>query len=98
MHIITRRRLREFWERYSDAEEPLSVWHGVVEKADYKTPHDVKADFGTADFIGDKRVVFNIGGNKYRLVVKIEYRWGKVFIRHVVTHDEYDQLTKENAL
>jgi mRNA interferase HigB len=98
MHIITRRRLRLFWERYPDAEEPLSVWHAVVEKADYETPHDVKSDFASADFIGDKRVVFNIGGNKYRLVVKMEYRWGKVFIRHVVTHDEYDQLTKEDAL
>jgi len=98
MHIITRRRLREFWERHPDAEEPLSVWHAVVERAKYETPHDVKADFGTADFIGAKRVVFDIGGNKYRLVVKMEYRWGRVYIRHVVTHEEYDKLTKENAL
>jgi mRNA interferase HigB len=97
VHIITRRRLRKFWERHPDAEEPPSVWRSIVEKADYKD-HDVKAAFGTADFIGHKRVVFDIGGNKYRLVVKMEYRWGKVFIRHVVTHDEYDQLTKEYAL
>lgn len=58
----------------------------------------MKADFGSADFLSGKRVVFDIGGNKYRLVVKIEYKWGKVFIRHVVTHKEYDRMTKAGLL
>lgn len=98
MHIITRSRLRAFAKDYPDAEEPLDVWYHIVRRARYKTSHEVKADFGTADFIGKRRVVFDIGGNKYRLVVQIAYRWGRVFIRHVVTHKEYDRLTKKGSL
>lgn len=98
MHIITRRKLRLFWEGHSAAKEPLEVWYHIVKRAKYEDSHDVKADFGSADFLRGKRVVFDIGGNKYRLVVKIEYKWGKVFIRHVVTHREYDRLSKAGLL
>jgi len=98
MAIITRRRLRLFWESHPAAKEPLEVWYHTVKRAKYEDSHDVKADFGSADFLQGKRVVFDIGGNKYRLVVKIEYKWGKVFIRHVVTHKEYDRLTKAGLL
>jgi mRNA interferase HigB len=98
MHVITRSRLRHFAEDYPDAKEPLDVWYHLMKRARYQTPHDVREDFGSADFLSKGRVVFDIGGNKYRLVVKIEYKWGKVFIRHVVTHKEYDRLTKSGDL
>lgn len=90
MHIITKARLRAFARQHPDAEVPLRAWETVVRAKRYRTPHDVKADFGTADFIGAGRVVFNIGGNKYRLVAVMLYRAGKVLIRHVLTHKEYD--------
>lgn len=98
MHVITRSRLREFAKVHVDAKEPLDVWYHTVKRASYKTSHDVKADFGSADFLGKRRVVFNIGGNKYRLVVQIAYKWGRVFIRHVVTHKEYERLTRSGSL
>lgn len=64
----------------------------------YKTPHEVKADFATADFVGRGMAVFNIGGNKYRLVTKFLFRAGQVLIRHVVTHHEYDRLIRSGKL
>jgi mRNA interferase HigB len=96
--IITERRLREFWERYPDAEKPLKAWRSLVRAKSYASPHDVKADFPSVDFLKQNVTVFDIGGNKYRLVVRMRYDWQKVFIRHVVTHKEYDRLNKDGAL
>lgn len=98
MHILSYSTLREFAADHKDAKEPLDVWYHTVKRADYGTPADVKADFGSASFLKGNRVVFNIGGNKYRLVVKMEYRRGEVYIRHVITHRAYDELTSEDAL
>ena len=64
----------------------------------YRNPHDLRADFGTVDSLGDGKTVFNIGGNKYRLVTKILYRRGQVLIRHVLTHKEYDRLVRLEQL
>lgn len=89
MRIISKKRLREFWAKHPDAERPLSDWHTVVEHADWKTPADVKRTFGNASFVGDV-VVFNIGGNKYRLTVNVRYEYHAVYIRRVMTHEEYD--------
>ena len=94
MRVITIGRLREFWEQAarSDAEQPLRAWHKEAEKADWTCWADIKAQFGSADSPGNDRVVFNIGGNKYRLIVKVDYRHKKVFIRWIGTHKPYDEL------
>jgi mRNA interferase HigB len=98
MHVLTYSRLRQFAKDHPDASEPLDAWYHIVKRKTYSTSHEVRSDFGSADFIGKGRVVFDIGGNKYRLVVKMEYKWGKVFVRHIVTHEVYDRLTKSGSL
>lgn len=98
MRVITRRRLREFWERFPEAEEPLRVWERIMKAKSYSAPHEVKQDFSTASFLGAGRAVYNIGGNKFRLVVDMRYDLGRVYVRHVVTHGEYDDLTEKGAL
>jgi mRNA interferase HigB len=98
MHIITRARLTEFGRKHADAVEPLREWIRVVRRKHYRRHLDVRGDFATADFIGPRRAVFNIGGNKYRLVVDMRYDLGRVYIRHVVTHAEYARLTKLQLL
>lgn len=92
MRILTKKRLREFWELYPQAEQLLKRWHDYVSKARWSSPDDVKRDYRTADILPDNRVVFNIGGNNYRLVVKIEYRFGDVYVRFIGTHAEYDRI------
>jgi len=97
MHIISRKTLKEFYEQpgYKEAEGPLISWFHEVKRANWETPADVKALYGSADILKDNRVVFNIGGNKYRLVVKINYPTKTVFIRFVGTHKEYDRIHAE---
>lgn len=92
MRIISRRTLREFWEGYPDAEQPLRAWHANVKKADWQTPTDVKLDYRNASFVANNRVVFNIKGNHYRLVVAVNYSYSIIYIRFVGTHKEYDQI------
>ncbi len=92
MRIITRKTLKEFWEGHPDAEQPLRAWFKFTQKADWKTPADVKSDYGNASILEDNRVCFNIAGNKYRLVVKIRYPYRGVYIRFVGTHAEYDKI------
>ena len=94
MRIIAVSRLREFWGRpgRSDAEQPLRAWVSVVKAADWSKPTDMKAMFRSADILANDRVVFNIGGNKYRLVVAVHYRDKRVYIRFVGTHAEYDRI------
>lgn len=92
MKIISRPILKRLWERAGceDAKQPLLSWFKEVEKAKWKTAADVKKLYGAADFVGDGRIVFNIGGNKYRLVVWAKYSIELVLIKWVGTHDEYD--------
>ena len=92
MRIITKRTLREFWERHPNAEEPLLAWYREVEQEDWDTPAKVKAKYGNASIIGSKRVVFNIKGNDYRLIVDIEYKLKIVFVVWFGTHAEYDRI------
>ena len=94
MRIISRGTLRRFWEqsRYTDAEQPLRAWFREVTRANWKSPAQVKADYGTASILDDNRVVFNIAGNKYRLIVKINYHYRVIYIRFVGTHAEYDKI------
>ena len=95
MRIIKRATLRDFWEANADAEQPLKAWFQEVKCADWETPHDVKAVYRNASVIGDSRIVFNIAGNKYRLIVKFNYPYRIGYIRFIGTHAEYDDIDAE---
>ncbi|MCP4329764.1 MAG: type II toxin-antitoxin system HigB family toxin [Alphaproteobacteria bacterium] len=92
MRIIARRTLRAFWDLYPDSEEPLKAWFKEAEGADWATPAAVKAMYGNASILKDSRVVFNIGGNKYRLIVKFNFDYRIGYIRFVGSHKEYDEI------
>ena len=92
MRIISKRTLRAFWIRYPDAEEPLLAWYREVEKADWKKPAQVKERYRSASFVKGNRVVSNIKGNTYRLIVKVNYDYRMVYVRFVGTHAEYDKI------
>jgi len=94
MRIISRKPLKEFYSdpAHKDAEAPCTAWFKEVEKADWETPNQVKEHFGNASILKDGRAVFNIGGNKYRIVAWINYDFRVVYIRFVGTHEEYDGI------
>ena len=98
MRIIVRKAIREFWKipRYRDSQRPLKSWYRAVRNADWRSPDDVKRQFRNASVIGGNRVVFNIAGNKYRLVVKFNYPYNIGYIRFIGTHGQYDQIDAEN--
>ena len=98
MHIITRTRLTEFGRRHAEAIKELQEWARVLRRKRYRTPLEVKADFPSASFIGPWKTVFNICRNDYRLIVDMRYDLGRVYIRHVVTHREYDLLQRGGRL
>jgi len=95
MRVIAKRTLREFWHRYPDARGPLEAWHREALKADWRSPQEIKAQYRNASILKGKRVVFNIGGNKYRLVVKINYDYAIAYVRFVGTHAEYGGVDVE---
>ncbi len=97
MRIIAIGTLRDFWHRPGrrDAEQALRAWVHVVRAADWSKPTDVKAMFRSADIVGNNRVVFDIGGNKYRLVAAVHYRGRRVYVRFIGTHREYDKINVE---
>lgn len=90
MHIISIRRLREFWERHTQAEAVLRAWYTRVEAAQWQNFAEVRADFPSADQV-QRLTVFNIAGNNYRLIARIEYAQQKVYVLAVLTHTEYDR-------
>ena len=92
VRIIAKRTLRDYWAKWPDAERPLNAWYRATKRAVWKTPAEVKAAYAKASIVGSDRVVFNIGGNKHRLIVAIFYDVGIVFVRFVGTHKEYDQI------
>jgi mRNA interferase HigB len=98
MHVITRRRLQSFWEQHPDAEASLRTWLAILRQKRYEGPHEVRRDFASASFLGRWRTVFNIGGNKYRLVVDIRYDLGRVYIRDILTHEDYTRQTRQGHL
>lgn len=91
MRIITESRLTKFWTEHPPAERPLKAWIEIIRRSKFASPHEAKAQFPTADFLGDGLTVFDIGGNKYRLVVTMRYKHQIVYIGHVLTHAEYDR-------
>ncbi|OFZ97856.1 MAG: addiction module toxin RelE [Betaproteobacteria bacterium RIFCSPLOWO2_02_FULL_62_17] len=92
MRIIALGTLRIFWQKHADAEIPLRSWYAAASRADWHAPADIKADYRSASFIANNRVVFNIKGNEYRLVVAVHYNRGMMFIRFIGTHREYDKI------
>ena len=98
MQVIACRTLCEFWERHPQAERPIRAWFAVVSKARWKGPDDVKRQFGaTVDFVGDNRVIFDLGGNKYRLIVHVSYAFGRLLVKFVGTHADYDRVDPETV-
>lgn len=95
MRIIALSTLKALWEKSPacmDAREPVLAWYRHTVKADWQSPADVKADFGQASILRDGRAVFNIAGNKYRLVVWINYSYRVVYVRFIGTHSQYDEI------
>ena len=97
MRVISVKRLREFWVRPEcrDAEQALRAWHTEAKKACWRGPHEIKGQYRSASFVGKDRVVFNICGNKYRLVVAVRYDLGIVFVRFIGSHRQYDHIDVE---
>jgi mRNA interferase HigB len=95
MRIISRKTLKDFYESHRDAEGPLVAWFREAENAAWKAPADIKAQYRNASILKDRIVVFNIAGNKYRLVVKILYQTQTVYVRFVDSHAEYDTYSPE---
>ena len=97
MRIIARRTLREFWESHPDAEQPLLAWFREVQNEDWDSPTKVKEKYRSASIVANNRVVFNIKGNTYRLVVAVNYPYRVVYIRFVGGHAEYDRIDVEEV-
>ncbi len=97
MRVIARRTLREFYEHpsYRDAEGPIEAWYAEASKANWHSHHDIKAQYGNASIINDETVVFNIAGNKYRLVVNVDYGRQALYVKFVGTYKQYDKLNSK---
>jgi mRNA interferase HigB len=92
MRIIAKKTIREFWEAYPDSEQSLKSWYQEVSRAEWKNPHQVKQHFSTVSILGERRAVFNICGNRYRLIVEIDYTKSWVFVRFIGTHKTYNKV------
>lgn len=92
MRIIAKKILRDFWETHPDSEQQLKAWYQETSKGEWTTPSQIKKEYPSASFLAENRVVFNIKGNHYRLIVKISYDYQMVWIRFIGTHAEYDKI------
>jgi mRNA interferase HigB len=92
MRIIALSTLREFWRSHPDAEEPLRAWYALARRAVWRQPAEIKAAYRNSSFTANNRVIFNIKGNDYRLVMAVHYNRGVMFVRFVGTHREYDRI------
>lgn len=92
MRVIARKTLKDFWQSHTDASQPLKAWFAEASAATWKSFQDIKKRYRSADVLSGNRVVFDIKGNRYRLVVKIHYNTGIVFIRFIGTHADYDKI------
>lgn len=96
MRVISKRTLREYWLRNPETEEQLKSWFKEASTANWNTPNEIKEQYGSASILKGSRVVFNVCGNKFRLIVEINYKRQWVFIRFVGTHKEYDNIDANN--
>lgn len=92
MHVISRKVLQQFWEQYPDSKNALLRWFKLMQKNNFSSFNSLRQTLPSADRVGEL-IVFNIGGNKYRLIASIHFNRNKVYIRHVMTHNEYDKGT-----
>ena len=97
MRIIAISQLKAFWEQYPDAEQPLLAWIDEARKAQWSSPADIKGQYRSASILKSRRVVFNIKGNDYRLVVAVAYRFGALYIKFVGTHKQYDAVDADTV-
>lgn len=99
MRVIAIRTLREFWQRpgNGNSERPLRAWYREAKAATWHSPADIKRLYASASILGGSRVVFNIAGNKFRLVVKVNYTYGIIYVRFVGTHRQYDQIDADSV-
>jgi len=96
LRVIAKRTLREFWENYPDSEQQLMVWYQEVTKSEWNNPNEIKEQYTSASILKKSRIVFNICGNKYRLIVEINFPRKWVFIRFIGTHKDYDIIDANN--
>ena len=92
MRIISRKTLREFWEKHADIEEQLKAWYRENDKASWKTVNELKSEYPSASILKDNKIVFNIKGNNYRLIVKINFEFQIIWTLFIGTHAEYDKI------
>jgi len=92
LRVIAKKILREFWNKHPDCEQQLKAWYREAENAEWKTPANIKKDYPSASILQNNRIVFNIKGNNYRLVVRINYYYQMVWIRFIGTHAQYDKI------
>jgi mRNA interferase HigB len=97
MRIVAKKNILSFIERHAQARQSLLAWHAEASQANWKTPQDIKDQYASASFIGKNRVVFNIKGNDFRLIVAIAYRIGVIYVKFVGTHAEYDKIDAETV-
>lgn len=95
MRVIAKKTVKEFWRKHKDSEQQLKSWFDETIKADWRNSNDIKREYASASFLNENRVVFNIKGNTYRLIVKINYKYRMVWIRFIGTHAEYDKINAE---
>ena len=95
VRVIAKRTLRDFWSRHGDCEQALKAWYKEAEDANWKGPGDIKRDYPSASILTDNRIVFNIKGNKYRLIVKVNYSYKVIWVRFIGTHSEYNRVDAE---
>lgn len=97
MKIISVKTLKDFWDEYPDAEQPLKAWVDEAVKANWSTPAEIKEQYRSASILKNRRVVFNIKGNDYRLIVAIAYQRGWMFVKFIGTHRKYDAIDAETV-
>jgi mRNA interferase HigB len=95
MRVFAKRILREFWEKHNDTEQQLKTWYKEASKANWTNPTDIKNEYAKASILKSGRVVFNICGNKYRLIIEINYERQWAFVRFIGTHTQYDKIDAE---
>jgi mRNA interferase HigB len=96
VRVFSKKILREFWEKHNDAEQQLKTWHKEASKAKWATPAKIKAEYAKASILKSGRVVFDICGGSYRLIVDINYKREWLFVRFIGTHNDYDKVDAEN--
>jgi len=95
LRIIAKKILRAFWEKHPDCEQQLTAWYRETGKSEWNNPGDIKTEYPRASILPGNRVVFNIKGNNYQLIIKVNYDYQMVWIRFVGTHSEYDKINAE---